>query len=164
MWNLDQTFFLFNLQEVNARIFWTPSKHSAKLNGLETSGGIVVFLNQTYHTTKYNLWKGWTPSQRHFYSRQTDHDPLAHIEVSNRKSELSALEFPLEGYKQLCSWQMSEYHLGQWIPNTEWSPVGGHLVRNDDYIKYHESQQNLAEYAHMMATSNKLQGGAGVPE
>ena len=80
-------------------------------------------------------------------------DTVANIEVRYRKSELSAPAaspaLPLEGYIQISRWQISEYHLARWIPNTEWSPVGGHLARNDDYKKYHESKQNPAEYAHI---------------
>ncbi len=71
------------------------------------------------------------------------------IEARYKKSALSAPPLPVDGYIQLSGGKISEYHLARWIPNTEWTPVGGHLARNDDYKKYHESKQNPAEYAHI---------------
>ena len=77
-------------------------------------------------------------------------DSVTNIETRYKKSELSDQALPLEGYIQLSGGlKTTEYHLARWIPNTEWTPVGGHLARNDDYKKYHESKQNPAEYAHI---------------
>ena len=77
-------------------------------------------------------------------------DSVTNIEARFKKSELSTQALPLEGYIQLSRGLLTtEYHLARWIPNTVWTPVGGRLAGNDDYIKYHESKQNPAEYAHI---------------
>ena len=77
-------------------------------------------------------------------------DSVTNIETRYKKSELSDQALPLEGYIQLSGGlKTTEYHLARWIPNTVWTPVGGRLAGNDDYIKYHESKQNPAEYAHI---------------
>jgi hypothetical protein len=71
-------------------------------------------------------------------------DSVTNIEARYKKSELSAQALPLKGYIQLSRGLLtSKYHLARWIPNTEWTPVGGRLARNDDYIKYHESKKTL---------------------
>jgi hypothetical protein len=53
----------------------------------------------------------------------------------------------VEGYIQHTK-GINLYHLDQWVPNTEWTHVGGRLIDNDDYKKYKASKEDTTVYIH----------------
>ena len=66
----------------------------------------------------------------------------------NASPDPYARTLTVEGYIQLSNGLICLHDLDRWVPNTEWTPVGGHLIRNADYKKYKDSKADTAVYIH----------------
>ena len=82
---------------------------------------------------------------------------ITNIEVRFTVSDLSAAcnaspdpasrALPVEGYIQ-HSKGICLHDLHRWVPNTEWTHVGGKLIENEDYKKYKASKEDTTVYIH----------------
>ena len=66
----------------------------------------------------------------------------------NASPDPNARTLAVEGYIQLSNGMICLHDLDRWVPNTEWTHVGGRLVENADYKKYSDSKANTAVYIH----------------
>ena len=85
-------------------------------------------------------------------------DSVTNIEARYTASALSAAcnaspdpearKIPVDGYIQLSKAKISLYDLDRWVPNMEWTAVGGQLIRNEAYNKFADSKEDTAVYIH----------------
>ena len=66
----------------------------------------------------------------------------------------------VEGYIQ-HSKGISLHDLARWVPNTEWTAVGGQLIRNCDYKQYSASKEDTTVYIHQQIHGMPALGKGG---
>ena len=95
---------------------------------------------------------------RHIFL-QNKPERVSNIEARYTVSALSAAcnslpdpksrALPVQGYVQLVNGgRLSLYDVDRWVPNTEWTHVGGQLIENEDYKKYKASKEDTTVYIH----------------
>ena len=95
---------------------------------------------------------------RHIFL-QNKPERVSNIEARYTVSALSAAcnslpdpksrALPVQGYVQLVNGgRLSLYDVDRWVPNTEWTHVGGKLIENEDYKKYKASKEDTTVYIH----------------
>ena len=98
-------------------------------------------------------------------------DSVTNIEVRYTAAALSAAcnaspdsearKLHVEGYIQLSKAKISLFDLDRWVPNTDWTPVGGQLIRNPDYKKYNDSKADTSVYIHKQIHGTPALGKGG---
>jgi len=95
---------------------------------------------------------------------------ITNIEVRFTVSDLSAAcnaspdpascALPVEGYIQ-HSKGICLHDLHRWVPNTEWTAVGGQLIRYCDYKQYSASKEDTTVYIHQQIYGMPALGKGG---
>ena len=79
----------------------------------------------------------------------------------NASSDPEARKIPVEGYIQLSKGTICLFDLHRWVPNTEWTAVGGQLIRNCDYKQYSASKEDTTVYIHQQIHGMPALGKGG---
>ena len=66
----------------------------------------------------------------------------------NASPDPRARSLSIKGYIQLSEGKICLHDLARWVPNTEWTAVGGQLIRNCDYKQYSASKEDTTVYIH----------------
>ena len=79
----------------------------------------------------------------------------------NASPDPKARTLAVEGYIQLSKGLICLHDLARWVPNTEWTAVGGRLIDNDDYKKYKASKEDTTVYIHQQIHGMPALGKGG---
>ena len=78
----------------------------------------------------------------------------------NASSDPASHTLAVEGYIQ-HSKGICLHDLARWVPNTEWTAVGGQLIRNCDYKQYSASKEDTTVYIHQQIHGMPALGKGG---
>ena len=141
---------------------------SAKFTGAEyrASWSLSLVLNMPPKKTEAHVQHAF---QTIFLPKKPD--SVTNIEVRYTASALSAAcnaspdpearKLHVEGYIQLSKAKISLFDLDRWVPNTEWTPVGGQLIRNAAYKEYLASKKETSIYIHKQIHGTPALGKGG---
>ena len=78
----------------------------------------------------------------------------------NASPDPESRALPVEGYIQ-HSKGICLFDLDRWVPNAEWTHVGGRLTDNADYKKYNDSKADTSVYIHKQIHGTPALGKGG---
>ena len=79
----------------------------------------------------------------------------------NASPDPNARTLAVEGYIQLSNGLICLHDLDRWVPNTEWTHVGGRLTDNADYKNYKDSKADTSVYIHTQIHGTPALGKGG---